>query len=118
VPFKIDVPLAFEQLWDSDWHLGAATFQTAGGAARPVFVKTKFPAASGDRRIASICLHLTIGKDGAPRDIQVAQSQDARLDKDAVAIVDSWRFKPGIQNRQPVDVPATLTLVHGQSRPK
>jgi outer membrane biosynthesis protein TonB len=35
------------------------------------------------------------------------------LDKEAIAIVEAWRFRPGTQNRQPVDVPATLTLVHG-----
>jgi TonB family protein len=113
VPFKIDVPLAFQQHWASDWHLGAAAFRTANGAVRPILLKAKFPDATGDRRNASVCLHLTIGKDGSPRDIQVAQPQDARLDKDAVAIVVGWRFKPGTQDRQPVDVPATLTLVHG-----
>ncbi len=118
VPFKIDVPLSFQQLWDSDWHLGAAAFRTSAGTARPVLVKARFPVASGDRRNASVCLHLTIGKDGTPRDIQVVQPQDVRFGKDAVAIVDAWRFKPGTQNRQPVDVPATLTLVHGPTRPK
>jgi outer membrane biosynthesis protein TonB len=57
-------------------------------------------------------MHLTIGKDGSPRDIQVASAQDARLDKEAVSIVGGWRFRPGTLNRQPVDVAATLTLVH------
>jgi TonB family protein len=76
-------------------------------------VKTKFPGATGDHRNLTVCLHLTIGKDGAPRDVQIASPQDARLDKEAIAIVGGWRFRPATQNRQPVDVPATLTLVHG-----
>jgi TonB family protein len=113
VPLKINVSLAFQERWDSDWHLGAAKFRCADGAARPVVVKTKFPGATGDHRNLTVCLHLTIGKDGAPRDVQIASPQDARLDKEAIAIVGGWRFRPATQNRQPVDVPATLTLVHG-----
>lgn len=113
VPLKINVSLAFQERWDSDWHLGAASFRCIEGATRPVLLKTKFPATSADRRSLTVCLHLTVGKDGAPRDIQVAQPQDARLDKEAIAIVGDWRFRPGTQNQQPVDVPATLTLMHG-----
>jgi len=113
VPLKITVSLAFQEHWDSDWHLGAAAFQTADGAARPILVKAKYPGPSGDHRSLSVCMHLTIGKDGSPRDIQLASAQDARLDKEAMAIVGGWRFRPGSQNHQPVDVPATLTLVHG-----
>ena len=113
VPLKINVSLEFQGHWDSDWHLGAAAFRCAEGEVRPVVVKTKFPSSTGDRRNLTVCLHLTIGKDGAPRDIRIATPQDARLDKEAAAIVAAWRFRPGTQNRQPVDVPATLTLVHG-----
>ncbi|HUB80833.1 MAG TPA: TonB family protein [Bryobacteraceae bacterium] len=113
VPLKMDVSLAFEEHWDSDWHLGAAVFQTSDGTLRPFVVKTKFPGATGDRRSLKVCVHLTVGKDGSPRDLQVASPQDTRLDREAIAIIGTWRFRPGIQNRQPVDVPAVLTLVHG-----
>jgi TonB family protein len=117
VPLKISVSLAFQEHWDSDWHLGAASFRCTGGGTRPVVVKTKFPGPAGDHRNLTVCLHLTVGKDGTPRGIQVAAPQDARLDKEAIAIVGGWRFRPGTQNRQPVDVPATLTLVHGTAGP-
>lgn len=113
VPLKINVSLPFQQHWDGDWHLGAAAFRTVEGVTRPILVKAKFPAPAGDHRSLTVCLHLTIGKDGAPHDIQSASPQDARLDKEAIAIVGDWRFRPGTQNRVPVDVPATLTLVHG-----
>ena len=113
VHLKINVSLAFQEHWDSDWHLGAAAFNTADGVARPIVVKAKFPGPSADHRSLAVCLHLTVGKDGSPRDIQVASPQDARLDKEAMSIIGAWRFRPGTQNRQPVDVPATLTLVHG-----
>jgi TonB family protein len=113
VPLKINVSLPFQEHWDGDWHLGAAAFRTVDGATRPILVKAKFPAPAGDHRSLTVCLHLTIGKDGAPRDIQAASPQDAKLDKEAIAIVCDWRFRPGTRNRLPVDVPATLTLVHG-----
>jgi TonB family protein len=113
VPLKINVSLAFEEHWDSDWHLGAAVFHAADGATRPMVVKAYYPGAAGDHRNATVCVRLTVGKDGTPRNLQVASPQDARLDKEAIAIVGDWRFRPGMQKGQPVDVPATFTLVHG-----
>jgi TonB family protein len=121
VPMKMNVSLGFQQHWDSDWYLGAAAFHTPDGAARPILVKAKYPGSSpgsgpgssGDKRSLTVCLHLTIDKDGAPRDIQVASPQDPKLDKEAVTIAGAWRFRPGTKDRQPVDVPATFTLVHG-----
>jgi len=117
VPMKTTVSLGFQEHWDSDWYLGAAAFHTPDGVARPILVKAKYPGSSsgssGDKRSLVVCLHLTIGKDGAPRDIQVAAPKDPKLDKEAVTIAGGWRFQPGTKNRQPVDVPATFTLVHG-----
>jgi TonB family protein len=113
VPQKISVALAFQERWDSDWHLSAATFRIADGCTRPRVVKAKFPGATGDRRSATVCVHLTVGRDGVPHNMQVASPQDPRLDKEALAIVSGLVFRPGIQNRDTVDVPATLTLVHG-----
>jgi TonB family protein len=113
VPLKIDVSLGFQAPWDSDWYLGGAAFQTAEGDSRPVLVKAKYPAASGDKRSVRVCLHLTVGKDGVPRNVQVASPQDARLDKQAISIAAGWRFQPGARNGQALEVPATFTLVHG-----
>jgi len=113
VPLNINVSVAFEERWDSDWHLGAAVFHPADGATRPVVVKATYPGAAGDHRNVTVCVHLTVGKDGAPHDLQVASAQDGRLDKEAIALVGDWRFRPGMQKGQPVDVHATFTLVHG-----
>lgn len=115
VPLKISVSLAFQEHWDSDWHLSSAVFRTASGVARPILVKARFPGATGDRRSVTVCVHLIVDKAGLPRDIQVAAPRDAVLDKEAMAIVGDWRFRPGTQNGQPVEVPAILTLVHGPS---
>jgi TonB family protein len=113
VPFKLTVSLGFDEHWDSDWHLGAAAFHTAGDVTRPRLAKAGFPEPSGDRRSVTVCLRLTVDKDGTPRAVQAASPQDARLDRQAIALVAAWRFHPGTQNGHPVDVPATLMLVHG-----
>ena len=65
----------------------------------------------------TVCVRLTVGKDGTPHNLQVASPQDARLDKEAIAIVGEWRFRPGMQKTQPVEVPATFTLVTGLGQP-
>jgi TonB family protein len=113
VPLNVSVSVAFEERWDSDWHLGTAVFHPADGATRPLLVRATYPGAAGDHRNVTVCVRLTVGKDGAPHELQVASPQDARLDKEAMAIVADWRFRPGVQKGQPVDVPATFTLVHG-----
>lgn len=113
VPLKIKVTLPFQEHWDSDWHLAGALFQIPNDAVRPVVVKTSYPGSTGDHRSATVCVHLKVDKDGAPRDLQIPTPQDPRLDKEALEIVAAWRFRPGTKNHQPVDVPATLTLVHG-----
>ena len=44
VPLSMSVSLPFDQHWNSDWHLGAASFQTTTGCARPVVTKAQYPA--------------------------------------------------------------------------
>jgi TonB family protein len=113
IPLKMSVSLSFQEHWDSDWHLGAAAFHTAAGVSRPILVKAKYPGSSGDKRNATVCVRLTIDKEGVPRDVQVATPQDPKLDKQAVSIAGGWRFRPGMKNGQPLDVSATFNLVHG-----
>ncbi|HEX3746124.1 MAG TPA: TonB family protein [Bryobacteraceae bacterium] len=113
VPLKMRISLPFEKQWDSNWHLAGAAFETAADCNRPVVVKAGYPSATSDRRAATVSVHLTISKDGTPRDMLVHAPQDPKLDKEAVAILAAWRFRPGMRNREPVDVPATLTLVRG-----
>ena len=113
VPQKITVSLAFQERWNSDWHLSAANFRIADGCTRPRVLKAKFPSATGDRRNLTVCVHLTVGRDGVPHNLQIVSPQDPRLDKEAIGIVSGLVFRPGMQNRENVDVPATLTLVHG-----
>ena len=112
IPLKMNVALGFQDRWDSDWHLGKVAFQIPEGASRPVFVKANYPAASGDKRPVTVCIHLTVDRSGVPGEVQLAAAQDPKLDKQALAIVNGFRFKPATKGGKPVDVHTTLNLVH------
>jgi protein TonB len=47
-------------------------------------------------------LSVTVGADGAPRDIQVTHSLGHGLDEKAIECVKSWRFRPARHNGEPV----------------
>jgi TonB family protein len=114
VPLKMDVSLGFQDHWDSNWRLGKVAFQMPEGVSRPIFIKADYPAASADKRGATVCIHLTVDTAGNPTGVQLAvASQDAKLDKEAVSIAGGFRFQTGSKGGRPVAVPATLTLVHG-----
>jgi len=99
----------------SDWNLGHAEFQLPAGAARPVFLKTKWPPPGkrtpGSFRPAVIHLSLTIDKSGVPRNIQVWSSDYPMANKKAIEIAGSWRFQPANLEGNRVDAPASFDLV-------
>ena len=113
VPLKINVSLAFEEHWDSDWHLGAAVFHPADGATRPVVVKANYPGAAGDHRNVTLCVRLTVGKDGVSARPAGGLAARCPPRQGGHRVGGRMAVPPGMQKGQPVDVPATFTLVHG-----
>jgi len=51
----------------------------------------------------TVVLLVTIGADGAVRDISVSQTAGAPLDGAAIAAVARWKFKPALRDGQPVE---------------
>jgi len=51
----------------------------------------------------TVVLLVTIGADGAVRDISVSQTAGAPLDASAIAAVARWKFKPALRDGQPVE---------------
>ena len=113
VPQKMNIELGFQDQWDSDWHLGKVVFHTPDGASRPIFsrLSIRVHRQTGIRRPCAV--RLIVDRAGEPADVQITSPHDVRFDKQAVAIAGSFRFKAGMKNGQPVDVPVTLDLVHG-----
>jgi protein TonB len=51
----------------------------------------------------TVLLHVEVGADGVPTDVQVSQSSHSRsLDRAASEAVRHWRFHPAQRNGQPV----------------
>jgi len=68
---------------------------------------TETPAAvapEGLTQPAEVVLLVTIGADGAVKDVSVAQSAGQALDAAAIAAVVRWRFKPATRDGQPEEV--------------
>jgi TonB family protein len=62
-------------------------------------------------------LTLTIGADGLAKDVQVAQSLDPVLDRNALAALSQWRFAPARQDGVPVEITVSAEIYFQQEGP-
>jgi TonB family protein len=103
-------------LWD--WHAVRAVFLSPEGAARPVVIKTKFPATVDEEENASVTIAFDVGGDGVPANASVMKSSDPKWEKDLLtALREGWRFRPGQRDEQPVVVRAWFEFVRGSHSP-
>src|ERR1017187_10025584 len=84
IEWKMSTDLSLTEDRSSDWSLGRVQFLPEEGASRPVFLKTKYPEPQGAQGRIVIPLHLTIDKEGIPRDIQVISPGIRKLDRMAI----------------------------------
>ena len=103
-------------LWD--WHAVRAIFLPPDGVARPVLVKTKFPATVDEEQNASVTIAFDVGPRGLPANLRVVKSSNAKWEAGIVAAVrDGWRFLPGTRDGKPTAVPAWFEFVRGSHSP-
>jgi TonB family protein len=103
-------------LWD--WHAVRVFFQLPDGAARPVLIKTRFPATVDEEENASVTIVFDVGRNGVPANASVVKSSNPKWEKDVLAAVRAgWRFRPGTQNGKPVLVRAWFEFVRGSHSP-
>lgn len=112
----------------SRWHLLRVTFRLPEGASRPVFRSVSYPPGAGLSRNsldhaqvivaigrqASAIVSFRIDEEGRPVDFKVDSASEDRWGPEAISIVQSWRFTPGMKDGKAVSVLCTLTLVWGQ----
>jgi len=57
-----------------------------------------------------VTLSLVVNKQGLPTNVHVVKSLESSLDKNAVATVQQYRFKPALENGQPVEKPIHVEI--------
>jgi TonB family protein len=103
-------------LWD--WHAVRAIFVPPDGAARPVVIKTKFPATVDEEENASVTIAFEVGRNGVPANASVVKSSNPKWEKDLLAALrEGWRFRPGTQNGKPLVVRVWFEFVRGSHSP-
>jgi TonB family protein len=62
----------------------------------------------------TVVVSMIVHENGKPTDLAIVRSAGAALDKNVLAAVSQYRFKPGTLDKQPTAVPVNLeiTLVH------
>ncbi len=124
IAVPIDFTLPSKQ---SRWHLVEAGFKTPAGASRPTFAAADYPLGPGigvaayDEarllgaigRAASATVSFDIDERGYPGHFQVVNASLDVWGPEAVMVIQSWRFHPGMKAGLPISVPCTLKLVWG-----
>jgi TonB family protein len=62
----------------------------------------------------TVVVSMIVHEDGKPSDLKIVRSAGTALDKNVLAAVSQYRFKPGTLDKQPTAIPVNLeiTLVH------
>ena len=66
--------------------------------------------AKKDKISGPVKLHLIVTSKGLPKDVEVIESLDPRLDLKAIEAVNKWRFEPAMKDGLPVDVEAKIEV--------
>jgi protein TonB len=89
-------------------------YKPGPGITPPVVIKDGAPRYTADAMDAKVQgvveLECVVGTNGEPRDIRVVRALDPGLDKEAIAAVERWRFKPGTKDGQAVPVQVTIEM--------
>ncbi len=59
----------------------------------------------------TVVVGMTVDKSGKPTDLKILRSAGEDLDKNVLAAVSQYRFKPGTLDHQPATVPVNLEIV-------
>jgi TonB family protein len=123
---RVDFQIASKS---SRWHLIGVTFDTPEGSARPEFSRTVYPPGAGivrrpdivERaqilggigRPATATLSFVVNEQGRPIEIRVESDSDPMWGSQAEALVNDWRFKPGMKDGKPIAVACSVDLLWG-----
>jgi protein TonB len=91
---------------------GAGPVRDELSAPEPIRkVDPAYPASMvADRVEGVVVLYAIIRSDGTVSEVRVLEGFDERLDENARAALEQWRFRPGTKNGVPVDVEAVVRV--------
>ena len=95
--------------------VSSGVYRVSDEVSAPILTSVSPPVYPSEAALLSggntVALHVEIGPDGIPHNVQVARSLGAGLDEEAVKCVKRWRFQPAMSASGQVAVAATI-FVH------
>ena len=100
---------------DASEKTSEPVYEVGNGVTAPKPVYTPDPEYSEKARKkkinGTVVVAMIVTQEGRVRDVKIAKSLDAGLDKQALAAVRTWKFKPAYRNRVPVPVRVMIEVV-------
>jgi TonB family protein len=88
--------------------------QLAIPVTQPELISKSEPGYTDEARRAEVnataAVHLIVGTDGVPQEVEILHGMGFGLDESALAAVKTWRFKPATQQGVPMRVPANVEV--------
>jgi len=83
---------------------------TAPIVTRAVEVNLTQPELAEQPTVTKVAIHATVDAYGYPRNLSVAQSAGAAVDRKALEAISQYRFKPATVDNKPVDAAVTIAI--------
>jgi TonB family protein len=124
----VRIPITFSlPQRSSRWHLVQLILDPPEDGTAPRLLAASFPPGAGISpeaiehaslvmamgRAATVVISFDIGLDGAPANILVEESSDRIWEKEAVAVLQHWRFAPATVDGEPKETRAIVALAWG-----
>ncbi len=77
---------------------------------RAVEVDLTQPELAEQPAVTKVAIHATVDAYGYPRNLSVAQSAGAAVDRKALEAISQYRFKPATMDNKPVDAAVTIAI--------
>jgi TonB family protein len=83
---------------------------TAPLVTRAVEIDLTQPELAEQPAVTKVAIHATVDSYGYPRNLSVAQSAGAAVDRKALEAISQYRFKPATMDNKPVDAAVTIAI--------
>ncbi len=108
VTIEVSLGLAFK-----GWKLSRVNFDTPEGAVRPTIQDASYPRAyTSTVKRESVSISFDVNRVGIPENFRIEKSSNPSLEAEVTAILQRWRFHPGMLAGNPIPVRGTFDFVN------